>query len=280
MTAAEAAPAALLLLPLALGSFARRAGILSENDGRVRGVRTCRGTAAPVATNKSPTHLLSPLPTPLRPQTAARLCSLVTLPSLILQAFNRTTPASLPLLALPLAVLALALTMATAWLAWNRRHPKERGLLAGSAVGGAVGLVALPFVQALAGWDGLRVALLAGAVNVLAVWAASLLLFGSAGAAFPESQVRRGADAAQPPPSLPCCAVSHDMAPPGPGHAPLCRVAAAPAATPGPHARPPLSAAPRAAGALGRGVLPGRVEGHAEGGFGRVHLPLGGALRG
>eukprot|EP00887_Chlorella_sp_A99_P001349 scaffold14.g1349.t1 len=123
---------------------------------------------------------------------AARLVAWITLPSLILQSFNRLSLQQLPLLALPLSAAAVALSAATGWLAWRQRHPKERGLLAGSALGGSVALAALPLAQALAGAAGLHTALLAGAVNSLAVWGASLLLFGTAGAAFPEAQAHDG----------------------------------------------------------------------------------------
>lgn len=70
---------------------------------------------------------------------------------------------------------------------YRGRHPKERGLLAGTAAGGAsLAAAAYPLAAAIFGAAGLRVALLAGAVNSLAVWLGGYLLFATAGAAFPE----------------------------------------------------------------------------------------------
>lgn len=72
-------------------------------------------------------------------------------------------------------------------LCYRERHPKERGLLAGAAAGGAqLALAAYPLAGAAFGAAGLRAALLAGAANALAVWAVGYLLFSTAGAAFPE----------------------------------------------------------------------------------------------
>lgn len=100
----------------------------------------------------------------------------------------RTAPGQLPLLALPLSAAALALSAGLGRLLWHTRHPKEHGLLAGSTVGSSMALAALPLVQAFVGLPGLRTALLAGLVNILAVWVASFMLFSMAGPAFPEAQ--------------------------------------------------------------------------------------------
>jgi hypothetical protein len=72
-------------------------------------------------------------------------------------------------------------------LCYRQRHPKERGLLAGAAAGGAaLPLAAYPLAAAFFGVPGLRVALLCGAANSLAMWLGGFGLFASAGAAFPE----------------------------------------------------------------------------------------------
>jgi predicted permease len=81
----------------------------------------------------------------------------------------------------------IAASAGIAWACYRARHPRERGVLAGSAAGGAVALAAVPLAGALFGPAGLRLALLCAAVNVLATWALSYQLFASAGAAFPES---------------------------------------------------------------------------------------------
>lgn len=53
-------------------------------------------------------------------------------------------------------------------VATSEQHPKERGLLTGSAVGGGLMLTAYPLAQAAFGEQGLRLALLWGAVNSIA----------------------------------------------------------------------------------------------------------------
>lgn len=59
--------------------------------------------------------------------------------------------------------------------------------MAGAAAGGAsLAAAAYPLAAAIFGATGLRAALLAGAVNSLAVWLGGYLLFATAGAAFPE----------------------------------------------------------------------------------------------
>ena len=68
----------------------------------------------------------------------------------------------------------------------QRRHPKERALLAGSCLGAALPLAAYPCVAALWGAPGLRLALVCGAVNTLALWLGAFPLFASAGAGHPE----------------------------------------------------------------------------------------------
>ena len=50
----------------------------------------------------------------------------------------------------------------------GRQHPKERGLLSGCSVGAALALSAYPVVEAAFGREGLRLALLWGAVNSVA----------------------------------------------------------------------------------------------------------------
>ncbi|GAB4822613.1 hypothetical protein N2152v2_009659 [Parachlorella kessleri] len=84
------------------------------------------------------------------------------------------------------AALVGALASTASWLMGGRQHPKERGLLSGCSVGAALALSAYPVVEAAFGQGGLRLALLWGAVNNVAVCVASFLLFASAGAAFPE----------------------------------------------------------------------------------------------
>jgi predicted permease len=72
-------------------------------------------------------------------------------------------------------------------LAFRSRHPKERGLLAGASAGGSnVSLAAYPLAAACFGPWGLRLALLAGAANLVANWVLGYVLFATAGAAFPE----------------------------------------------------------------------------------------------
>ncbi|KAI3427252.1 hypothetical protein D9Q98_007186 [Chlorella vulgaris] len=120
-------------------------------------------------------------------ETAARFAVWVTLPSLILQTFNGLAPADIQL---PVVLAALLLTAASsglAWLCYGQRHPKERGLLVGSAaVGSSLPLAAYPLIASAFGTAGLRIALLVGVANSLAVWLVGGLLFATAGAAFPE----------------------------------------------------------------------------------------------
>jgi hypothetical protein len=60
-------------------------------------------------------------------------------------------------------------------------------LLVGSAaVGSSLPLAAYPLIASAFGTSGLRIALLVGVANSLAVWLAGGLLFATAGAAFPE----------------------------------------------------------------------------------------------
>jgi predicted permease len=109
-----------------------------------------------------------------------------TLPSLILQSFNGLSLRDFPLAPLALLTVSSVVSASAAWLAYRRRHPRERGLLAGAALG-ASQLAALPLAVITMGPAGLRAALLCTAANSLAVGAASFMLFASAGPAFPEA---------------------------------------------------------------------------------------------
>lgn len=120
-------------------------------------------------------------------ESAAKFALWITLPSLILQSFNRVPLAELGFPIVALYTLSLAISAAIAWYRSQTLHPRERGLLAGVSIGSSTALASIPLATVLFPLAGLRTALLCAGINILAAHVFSYMLFSTAGAAFPES---------------------------------------------------------------------------------------------
>ena len=144
-TAAVFTRVALAASYVLLGHLLRRFGVLGVDDGRV----------------------------------ALRFVVNVTLPALLLHALTHGAPLlgpGVPLVWLT-ATFASAFVAGIAWFVYRRRPSYERGLLVGSACGVNLGTFAYPFVEAVWGPAGLRLAALYDIPNAIVVFAVSGAVF-------------------------------------------------------------------------------------------------------
>ena len=144
-TAAVFTRVALAASYVLLGHLLRRFGVLGADDGRV----------------------------------ALRFVVNVTLPALLLHALTHGAPLlgpGVPLVWLT-ATFASAFVAGIAWFVYRRRPSYERGLLVGSACGVNLGTFAYPFVEAVWGPAGLRLAALYDIPNAIVVFAVSGAVF-------------------------------------------------------------------------------------------------------
>ena len=144
-TAAVFTRVALAASYVLLGHLLRRFGVLGADDGRV----------------------------------ALRFVVNVTLPALLLHALTHGAPLlgpGVPLVWLT-ATFASAFVAGIVWFVYRRRPSYERGLLVGSACGVNLGTFAYPFVEAVWGPAGLRLAALYDIPNAIVVFAVSGAVF-------------------------------------------------------------------------------------------------------
>ncbi|GAX73486.1 hypothetical protein CEUSTIGMA_g938.t1 [Chlamydomonas eustigma] len=119
-------------------------------------------------------------------QTALKLATYLTIPSVILQTCKTCTISPEMAVAAAAGAICMAAQSASSWLYCEARPKRERAVIAGCATGGSLHLTAYPLVETVLGPAGLMPVVLLDVMNHIAVAIGSYLVFATAGPAFPE----------------------------------------------------------------------------------------------